>query len=154
MSNLAILLGFALMIFLPCAIALLGSKEDENESAYFDRITDPVARTRTAQTLPTPTEAVTKQKASKPMDRAAGTLSLREVSDPIFSNPSRAMKQDRISPQGIEALMAQAADARSQADAHARNARLATAKAEAADVSARAAEAAAFAALQQLRRVA
>jgi hypothetical protein len=159
MSTFTILAGFALMLFLPCAVAMLGSRDNSDSTAYSDRNIDPIARLRIAQPIKPPAEVATVQtqpekEDTKPVVQTPEAITQKEVVDPTIPNRVQKTHQARILRNEMEALMASAAAARAQADALAANARLAAAKAEAADAEATAAEAAAAEAIQEMRRAA
>jgi hypothetical protein len=154
MTTLFILVGFAIMLFLPCAVALLGSLEHEdNSSAYSDRIVDPIVRSRVPQTLETSTNAQVETTQTPIAPARVASLQREKITDPVASRAQkfhlvRALRNE------VEALLAHAAAARAQADALVANAYLATAQAEAADAQATLAEEAASAAIQEMRRAA
>ncbi len=151
MTTLPVLVGFALMLFLPCAIAVFSSRDRDDDSAYSDRAVAPLIDTRLTQVVQT-TAAPAPQALTDGASLEAVPSS--NVSDPAL--PGRTMKfhQALILRNEIEALMAAAVAARAQADALAANARLAAAKAEAADAEAIAAEELATAAIHEIRRAA
>jgi len=158
MSTFAILVGFALMLFLPCALTVLGNREASEDSVYADRIVEPIMRARVAQVVQVaaaPAQSAEAAKpASKPASEGPDPRNRAEVSDPIVHHHAYKTRQARIQRNEIEALVATAAAARAQADALAANARLAAAKAEAADAEASDAEEAAAAAIHEMRRAA
>jgi hypothetical protein len=165
MSTLTILVGFALMLFLPCAVAMMGSRDTDETSAYADRLVDPLVQSRVEERLIL-TTAVSPHSEDQGVSAFPSTTTPNahvspkfptsefEVTDPILPNRTQKTHQARILRNEIEALMAAAAAARAQADALAANARLADAKAEAADAQALAAEEAAAVAIQEMRRAA
>jgi hypothetical protein len=51
MSTFWILLGFGLMLFVPCFVTMLGSREDKDDSVYSDRFIDETERARAAEAM-------------------------------------------------------------------------------------------------------
>jgi hypothetical protein len=164
MSALTILAGFALMLFLPCAFAFIGSREPEQDTAseYRDRIVinsgareaaspgsaaQPVAVKTGAPLLRIATFPLIRRLVGKESDSwSAG--SKNPVQPPLQTTAHRVLQTE------IEALQAQAVAARAHAEALAANARAAAAKAEAAAEEATAAEMRAAAAASDIRRAA
>lgn len=158
MSTFLILIGFALMLITPCAIAVFGTRERDDDSVYTDRLVEPIVLgPRVIQPPPVPAPIAAAAPVATPtkpaVANAAAAIPL-EASDPILHNRAQKTYKARILRNEIEALMATAAAARAQAEALAANARLAAAKAEAADATATAAEDAAAEAIQEMRRAA
>jgi hypothetical protein len=179
MSSLAIVLGFAFMVFLPCAIALMGSREDTEEAElYYDRLADVVAATRVIVNAKVeavaPVAATVPATAATPAAAKAGSAedwgNLGDPRAPVRGpkttpqaaapQPAQQLKQARVEKvekldlAEAEALKAHAIAARAHAEVLAAIARAATAKAEAAAAKATAAEQEAVQAIQDMRRAA
>ncbi len=152
MSTLAILVGFILMLFLPCAITLLGSREEDDGSSYSDRVIDPIIRARVVQTVETAPERASTRSITVSSTPFESSDSAAE--DPIVPGRLQKALHARMLHDEMEALSAIAAAARAQADALAASARLAAAKAEAAETQAVIAEAAAATAIHTIRHAA
>jgi hypothetical protein len=156
MTTISVLVGFALMLFLPCALTVISSRKENNrEDGYHSinpvPVVDPVATTRAA--LPSyPAQIVTD--AIVPLDITPQSFGKPQAIDAGTPSSRKKIREARILCNEIEALLASAAVARAQADAFAAKARLAAAKAEAAEADASEAEAAAAAAIEQVRRAA
>lgn len=156
MTTFSILAAFALMLLLPCAIAIFSNgtgTEEEHASDYSDRIVDQV-RSRIDSKPGRSASSVTK------VVPEVRTFAVLPVSEQLGSGdqergaPIRRTQQDQILRNELELLLATAAAARTLANTLAANARLGAAKAESAEIEAVAAEIAASAAIQQMRRAA
>ncbi len=153
MSTFAIICGFALMLFLPCAIALKGTKNEPDEaSAYSDRIVEDAMNTRVTRV----TEAARiKAAAAAAANSASPELDgWGDLTDPQAPGRATRSNQTRVERAEIEALRARAAAARAHAEALAAIARAAAAKAEAAAADATALESEAAQAILDTRRAA
>ena len=152
MSTFAIICGFALMLFLPCAIALKGSRnEPEESSAYSDRIVEDAMNTRVKRV----TEAARIQAAAAAASATTPELDgWGDLTDPQASGRGTRTNQTRVERAEIEALRARAAASRAHAEALAAVARAAAAKAEAAAADATALESEAAQAILETRRAA
>jgi len=180
MSSLAIVCGFAFMVFLPCAIALLGSREDTEEAElYYARLADVAvapAAEKAKVAVPTTAPATADTAASEvkgnavdgwkdvgdPRAAKRGTKTTAQANTPLAQaaqapeqkQQARAERVERLDLAEAEALKAHAIAARAHAEVLAAIARAATAKAEAAAAKATAAEQEAVRAIQDMRRAA
>jgi hypothetical protein len=167
MSTLTILAGFALMVFLPCALAYFSYRDPVRKTvplADYDSMFASIARVDLELPVEGAEEAAVEQslldipkragKAPEPASKPVKTSSPTIVPQPMQKPHQAETHMARIQRAEMEALVAEAAAARAQAHALAANARLAAARAEAADAEATAAEAAAEAARDQALRAA
>jgi hypothetical protein len=166
-STVLILAGFALMLFLPCAFALLGTidKDGHENSSYADR-----AFARGGNRRPAATAAAKPPQDRQVAARAQTRAQLRpesqvrsgalprspwgDLSDPSALKRMPSVQPGRILRAEIAALRANAAAARAHAAALEAVAQAALARASAAALEATVAEGEAAAAIHEVRRAA
>jgi hypothetical protein len=159
MSSFAIVLGFAMMLFLPCAVALIGSRDPQQEpsSVYADRLVDQSNKPALDEAAAAPNQAATpamQAPAPQPIATARVVDQWGDLRDPLAPSRGPRPHHGRIAHAEIEALKARAVAARAHAEALAAVARAAAARAEAADADAYALEQDAAQAIQDMRRAA
>jgi hypothetical protein len=151
MSTLTVLVSFSLMMFLPVALALLGSRQRGNDWDW--RAAERVDQVVNRKVMSSMTDPATEAPALTPLLGDDPTVHTPGQRTAAGTGDSR-VHWSRIMRQEIEALKARAAAARAEAEVYEANALAAARKAEAAAVDAMAAEAEAAVFLGRMDRAA
>jgi len=161
MSTFAIMFGFAVMLFLPCAIALMVSRNADtmDASAYADRILDQIVRPQTSEmhALAAAEKAeakITGRRMTAPTRALEEAEEWGDLSDPAAQGRGSRTQPGRVERAEMDVLKAWAVAIRAHAEALAAIARAATTKAEVAAEQAEEAEMDAEEAIQSAQRAA
>ncbi len=162
MSTVAILVGFALMLFLPVVIAVMRVREQDDDLDALDAemgYSEEAVETRVIarfhrSVLVEETAPAAQAVAPVGYDAEFEELESGDVSDPLAVGRGPRGESTRVERAEMDALQAQAVAARARANALAAMARAALARAEEADVEAELLEREAAVATEDVRRAA